>query len=40
MLVFSFDSFYVVIKFILPTVEDLHFSTLNFEDKCEYLQEN
>ena len=35
----SFDRFYVVTKFILPTVKDLKFSTLNFNDKCEYLQE-
>ena len=26
----SFNRFYVVTKFILPTVEDLKFSTLNF----------
>ena len=36
----SFHRFYVVTKFILPTVEDLKFVTLNFDDKCEYLQEN
>ena len=35
----SFDRFYVVTKFILPTVKDLKFLTLNFHDKCEYLQE-
>ena len=40
MLVHSFDRFYVVRIFFLPTVEDLKFSTLNCDDKCEYLQEN
>ena len=40
MLVHSFDRFYVVMKFILPTIKDLKFSTLAFNDKCEYLQEN
>ena len=27
-------------KFILPTVEDLKFSTLYFDNNCEYLKEN
>ena len=40
MLVFSFDMFYVITKFISPSIEDLKFSTLNFNDKCEYLWEN
>ena len=39
MLVHSFDRFYVIIKFISPTVKSLKFLTLNFDDKCEYLQE-
>ena len=39
MLGHSFDRFYVVTKFILP-IEDLKVSTLNFNDKREYLQEN
>ena len=39
MLAHSFHRFYVVTKFILPTVEDLKFSTLNFDAKCEHLQE-
>ena len=30
----------MVTKFILPIVKDLEFSRLNFDDKCEYLQEN
>ena len=40
MLAYSFNRSYVVTKFILPTVEDLKFSTLKFDDKCEYLQEH
>ena len=39
MLAHSFDRFYVVTKFILPTIKGLKFSTLNFNAKCEYLQE-
>ena len=39
MLVHSFNRFYVVTKFILHTVNDLKFSTINFDDKCNYLQE-
>ena len=35
----SFDRFYIVTKFILLTVKDLKFSTLKFDDECEYLQE-
>ena len=40
MLAHSFDTFYVVTKFILSTVEDLKFSTLNFNSNCEYLKES
>ena len=40
MLVCSFDrDFYVVTKFILPSVNDLKFSTVNFNETCDYLQE-
>ena len=39
MIAHSFNSFYAVTKFILPTMEDLKFSMLNFDVKCEYLQE-
>ena len=39
MLAHSFDRFYVVIKFILPTINDLKFSTINFDETYEYLQE-
>ena len=34
-----FNSFYVVTKFIWPTIKDLNFSLLNFDDRCENLQE-
>ena len=37
MLVHSFDRFYVVTKFILPSIGDLHFSTLNYYNTCAYL---
>ena len=40
MLAHSFNRFYAVTKFILPTVEDLTYSTFKFDDKCEYLQGN
>ena len=40
MLPHSFNRFYVVTKLILPTVEDLKFLMLKFNDRCEYLQEN
>ena len=39
MLAHSFDRFYVVTKFILPTAEDLKFSTLNFNKDGEYMWE-
>ena len=34
----SFNRFFVVTKFILPTMKDLKFSALNFDNKCEYSQ--
>ena len=39
MLAHSFDRLYVVTIFILPSIKDLKFSTLNYEDRCAYLQE-
>ena len=36
----SIDRFYVVTKFILPAIEDLKFSTLNFNSNCKYLKEH
>ena len=37
MLVHSFDRFYVVTTFILPTKGDLNFSKLNYDDTCTYI---
>ena len=34
MLAHSFDRFYVVTKFILPSIGDLDFSKLNYESTC------
>ena len=39
MLVHSFDSFYVVTKFILPSFKDLKFSKLNYGSTSAYMQE-
>ena len=38
MLAYSFDIFYVVTKFMLPTIGDLKFSKLNFNDTCAYME--
>ena len=35
----SFDRFYVIMKFMLPIIKDLKFSTINFNNNCEYLKE-
>ena len=32
MLAHSFDTFYVVTRFILPTINDLKYSTINFNE--------
>ena len=37
MLVHSFDRFYMVTKFILPSIGDLNFSTLTYDNTCAYL---
>ena len=37
MLAYSFDRFYVVTKFILPSIGDLNFSKLNYDNTCTYL---
>ena len=37
MLAHSFDRFYVVTKFTLPSIGDLNFSTLNYYNTCTYL---
>ena len=38
MLVHSFDRFYVVTKFMLPTVGDLKFSKLDFDDTFVFTE--
>ena len=38
MLAHSFDRFYVVTKFMLPTIGDLKFSKLDFDDTCAYTE--
>ena len=38
MLVHSFDRFYVVTKFMLPTIGDIKFSKLNFDSTCMYMK--
>ena len=37
MLAHSFDSFYAVTKFILPSIVDLKCSNLNYDNMCAYL---
>ena len=37
MVAHSFDRFYMVTKFILPSIGDLNFSTLNYDNTCTYL---
>ena len=37
MLAHSFDRFYVVTKLILPSIGDLNFSKLNYDNTCAYL---
>ena len=37
MLADSFDRFYVVTKFILPSIGDLNFSPLTYDNTCAYL---
>ena len=38
MLAHSFDRFYVVTKFMLPTIGALKFSKLDFDDTCAYTK--
>ena len=35
----SFDRFYAVTKFMLPSIRDLNFSKLNYDDTCAYLDD-
>ena len=39
MLAHSFDRFSVVTKFILPSIGDLDFSRLNYDNTCAYLDD-
>ena len=39
MLVQSLDRLYIVTKLILPTINDLQFSTIKYDEKCKYLQQ-
>ena len=38
MLAHSFDRFYVVTKFILPTLDDLRLSPIKYNKECTYIQ--
>ena len=40
MLAHSLDRFYVVTKFILPSIQDLNFLKLNYDGTCTYLNCN
>ena len=37
MLAHFFDRFYIVMKFMLPSVMDIKFSNLNFDEFCTYM---
>ena len=39
MLAHSFDRFHVVTKFILPSIQDLKFSSINYDGSCAFLNE-
>ena len=39
MLAHSFDRFYVVTKFILPMMDDLKLSTINYDKDCKYFND-
>ena len=39
MLAHLFDRFYIVTKFMLPSVKDIKFSNLNFDQSCIHEQE-
>ena len=40
MLAHSFDRFYIVTKSMLPSVKDIKFSNLNFDQSCTYMNKN
>ena len=37
MLAHSFDRFYIITKFMLPSMGDIKFSKLNFDHTCAYM---
>ena len=37
MLVYLFDRFYIVTKFMLPSIGDIKFWRLNFDQSCTYM---
>ena len=37
MLAHSFDRFYIVTKCMLPSIEDINFSKLSYDNTCAYL---
>ena len=37
MLAHSFDRFYIITKFMLPSMGDIKFSNLNFDHSCTYM---
>ena len=37
MLAHSFDRFYIVTQFMLPSLSDIKFSKLNFDHTCAYM---
>ena len=39
MLAHSFDRFYVVTTFILPTMNDLKLSPIKFDKECKYMHD-
>ena len=39
MLTYSFDRFYVVTKFILPTMGDVKLSPIKYDKECKYLSD-
>ena len=39
MLAHSFDRFYILTKFILPSIKDLKFPKVSYDSTCAYLDE-
>ena len=38
MLAHSFDRFYAITKFVLPTLDDLKLSPIKYDKECNYLR--